>query len=314
MKRTFLFILFVVCGSFVMTNAQKLSSMSRLQRDSVMEACLQTALKNRYPELYREDVSPLTVKGDFRWLVSEVSAWNGMRRSDVPTHVRPDDVYYEMTLYYWNWHNEGFTDRYTARGVFLDRTGELLFMRPGPYNRLEADPLTLMTQGCRLAGMSGAGRDSLLVMKACRAVRDMIPRLYHDGVAVKVERDVFCKADSMLVPFYADYGDVYYRLWFGSDEGACGWTLAENVQRLYMCVWVLEKNGEPFMLDDLGLRRRYTLVDNNRLTVVRGRVWNHNVPRYRWLVMQENAIKYNNRDMDETGTAGYYQQNVKPFE
>ena len=99
MKRTFLFILFVVCGSFVMTNAQKLSSMSRLQRDSVMEACLQAALKSRCPELYREDVSPLTVKGDFRWLVSEVSAWNGMRRSDVPAHVRPDDVYYEMTLY-----------------------------------------------------------------------------------------------------------------------------------------------------------------------------------------------------------------------
>lgn len=171
-----------------------------------------------------------------------------------------------------------------------------------------------MTQGCRLAGMSGAGRDSLLVMKACRAVRDMIPRLYHDGVTVKVERDVFCEADSMLVPFYADYGDVYYRLWFSRDEGACGWTLSENVRRPYMCVWVLEKNGEPFMLDDLGLRRRYTLVDNNRLTAVRGRVWNHNVPRYRWLVMQENAIKYNNRDMDETGTAGYYQQNVRPFE
>ena len=30
--------------------------------------------------------------------------------------------------------------------------------------------------------------------------------------------------------------------------------------------------------------------------------------------MQENAIKYNNCDMDETGTAGYYQQNVRPFE
>lgn len=41
-----------------------------------------------------------------------------MRRSDVPTHVRPDDVYYEMTLYYWNWHNEGFTDRYTGVEYF----------------------------------------------------------------------------------------------------------------------------------------------------------------------------------------------------
>lgn len=68
------------------------------------------------------------------------------------------------------------------------------------------------------------------------------------------------------------------------------------------------------MLDDLGLRRRYTLVDYNRLTAVRGLVRNHNVPRYRWLMVQENAIKYNNRDMDGTGTAGYYQQNVRPFE
>lgn len=59
----------------------------------------------------------------------------------------------------------------------------------------------------------------------------------------------------------------------------------------------------------------YTLSRVGFLTAaVRGRVWNHNVPRYRWLVMQENAIKYNNRDMDETGTAGYYQQNVRPFE
>ncbi len=314
MKRAFLFILFVVCGSFTMMNAQKLSSMWRLQRDSVMTVCLQAELKSRCPELYRGDVSPLTVKGDFRWLASDVSAWNGIRRSDVPAHVRPDDVYYEVTLYYWNWRNEGFTGRYTARGVFLDRTGELLFMRPGPYNRLEADPLTLMTQGCRLAGMSGTARDSLLVMKARRAVRELIPRLDHDGVAVKVERNVFCKADSVFVPFYADYGDVYYRLWFSRDEGTEGWNLSEAVQRPYMCVWVLEKNGEPFMLDDLGLLRRYTLVDYNRLTAVRGQVWNHNVPRYRWLMVQENAIKYNNRDMDGTGTAGYYQQNVRPFE
>jgi|GEM_PF-5095466 len=58
----------------------------------------------------------------------------------------------------------------------------------------------------------------------------------------------------------------------------------------------------------------HCLASDFLLRRLRGRVWNHNVPRYRWLVMQENAIKYNNRDMDETGTAGYYQQNVRPFE
>lgn len=98
--------------------------------------------------------------------------------------------------------------------------------------------------------------------------------------------------------------------WTAASDGRA---LSAMMQRYYVHVWMLDKNSETFMFDEQGLRRRCALVDDNRLTALCGLVCNNNVPCYRWRIMPENAIKYNNRDMDgTTGTADCCLWYVRP--
>ncbi len=66
----------------------------------------QSVLKDKYPELYREDIYPVIDQGDFRLKDLEWTSDNRVKFA--PDYIDPEDLFYEVTLYYEKWHEDKF--------------------------------------------------------------------------------------------------------------------------------------------------------------------------------------------------------------
>ena len=86
----------------VPSDQRRLSALSRAERDSILNVIAQKAFKEKYPDSYREHLSPCITTHDFsilrlKWVQQDES---------VPDYVNPEDTYYIVNLYYKDWQKE----------------------------------------------------------------------------------------------------------------------------------------------------------------------------------------------------------------
>lgn len=98
-----------------------LSAMPKEKRDSILVEISQNLLKEEYPKLYRKNVVPSIVQGDFKILT--ISGLDSTKEY-IPDCVVPDDIYYVVQLYYENWKEDKFESPFTALYI-LDKTQEV---------------------------------------------------------------------------------------------------------------------------------------------------------------------------------------------
>ena len=297
--RYFLFVLFwlqmlMPCGAT--GDAKRLSRLDERTRDSVMVARVQCLMMTKRPWLYRRDVRPV-VK---RWVMdspktadkeSEPYKWI----VDKAVKVRKGAVCYAVTLYYWNWREEGFSEDYTARGIFLDRTGELLTLWDGwGYGWSDFD---VMADQRRLSLMPVAGRDSVLAAVSADAMKRLLPRLYYEGARVAdVREETF---ESLKYPWLGDdvadlhtanpadrYGIFYVVTLAG--ERPCGKDGHREPYR--MDVYVAEKDEMPYKAVDVVNNRVYTLMESAVLDDMERRLSTVDNGCREWIRKQRVAI------------------------
>lgn len=90
-----------------MVAQERLSSMPKEKRDSILVEITQKLLKDRFPEWYRKDVHPIIIHSGFkglflRWLQEDLF------NPAVPDYLKPKDLRYTVTFYYDRWVEENF--------------------------------------------------------------------------------------------------------------------------------------------------------------------------------------------------------------
>lgn len=105
-----------------MKGEEPLSSMPKEKRDSILVEISQNILKEKYPESYREDIYPIIDQGDFK--LKDVKWVTDTRLEFAPDYVGQDDIFYEVTLYYEKWREEGFKEPFTAVVYIVGKTKE----------------------------------------------------------------------------------------------------------------------------------------------------------------------------------------------
>lgn len=274
----------------------RLSRLDARVRDSVMVARVQHLMMTKRPWLYRREVRPV-VK---RWVMDDPAVAGKEREPyiwlvDKAVKVRKGDVCYAVTLYYWNWMEEGFTEDYTARGIFLDRTGELLTLWDGwGYGWSDPDG---MTDQRRLSLMPVAARDSVLAAVSADVLKRLLPRFYYYGARVTdVREETF---EKLKYPWLGDdvadlhtanpadrYGIFYVVTLTG--ERPCG----EDGQRkpYRMEVYVAEKEEMPYKTVDAVNNRVYTLMESAVLDEMERRLPTVDNGCREWIRKQRVAI------------------------
>ena len=82
----------------------------------------QKVLKEKYPELYRKDVSFAIEHGDFKLL--DIDWARDDKYIYVPKYVDPEDSYYAVTLYYEKWREDKLEYPFTAVVYIIEETQE----------------------------------------------------------------------------------------------------------------------------------------------------------------------------------------------
>ena len=110
-------------------NQKGLCGMPASQRDSLLGNIARKAVKTYWPELYRENLHPNVVQGDFsvmrlRWKKQE---------EGLPDYVLPNDVLYMVYLYYEGWKKERylFPRPYVAIVYIVGRTQKAYLIESG---------------------------------------------------------------------------------------------------------------------------------------------------------------------------------------
>ena len=271
--------------------------------DSALVARLQHVLMTKRPMLYRRDVTPAVE----RWVVedseeackeSKPYVWLG-DKADI---LKKGDVCYAVTLYYWNWQEEGFDEKYTARGLFLERTGELLVLYDGW--RYCWQDISKMPDAGRLSLMPVSVRDSVLSAVSADALRKLLPRMYcADSKVVDIREATFEKkkypwlgddASDLHEPLPSDRYGIYYvvtLLGAGRCEHHC------DGKPYCLEVYVAEKNEMPYKAVDPVNNRVYTLMDSRVLDEMELRLPTEDNGCRDWIRKQRAAIEYY-RDME----------------
>lgn len=106
----------------VPSDQRRLSAMPINERDSILGDIARRTVKEKWPELYREEVYTTVIEGDFSIMRLK---WQ-RKDSAVPDYVRPEDIYYTVTLYYKNWKKERdfFDSAVTAQVRIIEKTRE----------------------------------------------------------------------------------------------------------------------------------------------------------------------------------------------
>lgn len=108
---------------------ERLSSMPVEERDRVLVEISQKVLKEKYPNLYREDVSYAVEQGDFKLLT--INWGRDDKNIYVPQYVEPEDLYYAVTLYYEKWAEEKLNYPFTAVVYIIEKTQEAYKIKLG---------------------------------------------------------------------------------------------------------------------------------------------------------------------------------------
>lgn len=111
-----------------MKAVEPLSSMSVEKRDSILVEISQNVLKEKYPELYREDIYPLIDQSDFRLKGLE---WTDDIVKYTPNYVAKEDKFYIVTLYYEKWREEELQCPFTGIVYIVEKTREPYLIRLG---------------------------------------------------------------------------------------------------------------------------------------------------------------------------------------
>lgn len=246
MRQLLLFLfLFYACSSMAQID---LTVLPKAERDSTLVRIAQNFLLRKFPDRYRTDIIPAFGEGDFnafgtKWL-SEVTNL----AEHVPSYVKPDDVWYEVILYYKDWEKANWNAPYTVRARIVGRTGELyeVWFGMSGYVFPEIDKLPDAVR--RKKGLKKDERDRILAEIARKTVKEKWTELYREPTIPVIEQYDFSARglDWMLqdfaVPDYVSPDDIYYvvTLWYEDWKKEEDFFLRPYIAKVYIVGKTLE--------------------------------------------------------------------------
>lgn len=119
---------------------KSIASLDKETRINILTAIAQAAVKEKYPQLYRDTVYPVIAEGTFKflkykWQSRDIDQF--VNRGNVPRGAKPNDIYHRVVLYYEYAKQEGFGEPYTAKVYIADKTRKPFLIEVGKNENCE---------------------------------------------------------------------------------------------------------------------------------------------------------------------------------
>lgn len=252
--KLFLISFLLICTTHALFAQESLSSMPKGKRDSVLVEVTQKLLKDKFPKWYRKDVYPSITQSDFKysflkWLQKE---WPKSHKS-IPEYLKPEDLCYNVTLYYEKWRDEKFESPYTVSATIIEKNQEVYHVVLGGTNfgyRWQA--LKEMKREESLSSMTTKKRDSILVEISQNVLKEKYPELYRKDIYPTIEQGDFklLNLDWTLIgqyeyaPSYVSPDDLYYAVTLYYEK----WRDEKFEVPFTAMVYIIEKTQEPYKI------------------------------------------------------------------
>lgn len=258
----------LLCITNTLIAQERLSSMPKEKRDSILVEITQKLLKDKFPKWYRKDVHPIITQSDFkafflRWLQED------MLNPAVPDYLKPEDLRYTVTLYYDRWVEENFESQYTARATIIDKNQEIFSIMLGNNFGYNWPAIKNVKVKERLSLMPIGKRDSILVEISQKVLKEKYPELYRKDVSFAIEHGDFKLLDIdwarddkyIYVPKYVDPEDSYYAVTLYYEK----WREDKLEYPFTAVVYIIEETQEAYkIMLGSGLGRYESLLKPNK--------------------------------------------------
>lgn len=248
----FFVLLLLFCTANTMVAQVPLSSMPKEKRDSALVEITQNLLKEKFPKWYREKIIPSVTQSDFKHLNRKwlQEGWPASFYI-LPEYLKPEDLCYDVTLYYENYYAEGFEWNFTAQATIIDKSHEVYRIFLGGNMGYRWHALQQMKAVEPLSSMSVEKRDSILVEISQNVLKEKYPELYREDIYPLISQSDFRLKDlewtDEIVEYTPNYVaredkfyivTLYYEKW-RKEKLQCPFTAI---------VYIVEKTREPYLI------------------------------------------------------------------
>lgn len=251
MKHFFLLLLFVSTTN-VLVAQEPLSSMSKEKRDSILVEITQKLLKEKFPKWYRKDIIPSVMQSDFKFLNHK---WlqEGWPESYyiLPSYLKPEDLCYDVTLYYEKWRDENFSYPFTVQATIIDKSHEVYRVFLGENIGYRWHALQKMKGDESLSSMSKEKRDSILVEISQNVLKEKYPELYRKDIYPIVNQGDFrlkgldwTNDIVKYTPNYVGPEDMFYEVSLYYEK----WREDKLRVPFTAVIYIVEKTREPYLI------------------------------------------------------------------
>lgn len=113
---------------------KSIASLDKETRINILTAIAQSAVKKKYPQLYRDTVYPVIAEGTFNFLKYKRlmhGVISSVNRENTPRGAKHNDIYHSVSLYYEHAEKEGFAKSCIATVYIADKTREPFLINIG---------------------------------------------------------------------------------------------------------------------------------------------------------------------------------------